>query len=430
MWNNAVRGNYTVTARATDNQGASATSAAIAVSVKNSPASTGRAKGHVDSLINSIGSFTGGLGTSIVSFTGTAGVSASATLTPSDLVSLAQDIQDAYTDFQAEMSLYGNASLIDNQMQAALYFTASDFALLSTAGLTTNVRNHLLRVAAHLAMAQDLMLLGNISAASLAQAQAANARANVTIGPATTGYGVMAASSVAQGSLATVVGDSNSSPLAPQAAFATLGGDGSAPYELATMSATLGGVGVQILYASPSRVLFVIPVNAPLGANDLIITSQDGFVSHGIVTIANTNSRVMTTADDDSGAAVAVNASTRKSGSFQVTTPENFGSDKRTRLMIFASGITGSAANVDPNNDINVGGVMRPNLAESVQVEARKSNGQIFMLPVEYAGREGTLPGVDQVNIILVSGLQGAGTVRLTLIINGQRSNGPTVVIN
>jgi len=176
--------------------------------------------------------------------------------------------------------------------------------------------------------------------------------------------------------------------------------------------------------------MFVVPANVPLGDNELVITSQDGFVSHGVVTVANSNTRIMTTTDDDGGSVVAVNVQTRRSGNFQVTTPGNFGSDKRTRLMIFASGVTGTAANTNPNNDINILGVIRPNLAESVQVEARKSNGQTFMLPVEYAGREGTLPGVDQVNCILVPGLQGAGTVQLTLIINGQRSNGPTVVIN
>jgi uncharacterized protein (TIGR03437 family) len=429
MWNNAVRGNYTVTAQATDDQGASTMSAPISVSVKSSPSTTGKAKGHANSLIGSIASFTGGIGSSVESYLG-AGVSTTALLTPADLDSLAQDIQAAYADFQTESSLYGNASRIDSQMRAALYFTQADSALLARTGLTSSIRNHLLRAAAHLAMSEDLMLLGNISATSLAQAQAANARTNITIGPATTGYGVTTASSVAQSSLATVVGNSNTSPLAPQTLFATLASDGSAPYELAGMSATLGGVAVQILYVSSTRVLFVVPANSPLGSNELLVTSQDGFVSRGVVTVANTNSRIMTTADDDSGSAVFVNANTRKYTNIHVTTPENFGSDKRTRLMIFASGVSGTAANTYASNDINLNGVIRPNLAESVQVEARKSNGQIFMLSVEYAGREGTLPGVDQLNVVLASGLQGAGTVRLTLIINGQRSNGPTVVIN
>jgi len=39
------------------------------------------------------------------------------------------------------------------------------------------------------------------------------------------------------------------------------------------------------------------------------------------------------------------------------------------------------------------------------------------------------LPGLDQINVILIPQLKGAGTVQLTLIVGGQRSNAPTVFI-
>src|SRR5215216_2060151 len=114
---------------------------------------------------------------------------------------------------------------------------------------------------------------------------------------------------------------------------------------------------------------------------------------------------------------------------FEVETLENFSSDKRTRLSIFATGISANALNTNTSNDINVGGNVRVNYAESIAVEARLSNGQTFMLPVEFAGVQGVLPGLDQVNVILISQLKGAGTVKLTLIVGGQRSNAPTVFI-
>jgi uncharacterized protein (TIGR03437 family) len=39
------------------------------------------------------------------------------------------------------------------------------------------------------------------------------------------------------------------------------------------------------------------------------------------------------------------------------------------------------------------------------------------------------LPGLDQVNVRLIPELRGAGTVQLTLILGGRRSNAPTIVI-
>ena len=57
------------------------------------------------------------------------------------------------------------------------------------------------------------------------------------------------------------------------------------------------------------------------------------------------------------------------------------------------------------------------------------NNGQVFTLPVEFAGAQGVLPGLDQINVILIPDLKGVGNIQLTLIVNGQRSNAPTVFI-
>jgi hypothetical protein len=39
------------------------------------------------------------------------------------------------------------------------------------------------------------------------------------------------------------------------------------------------------------------------------------------------------------------------------------------------------------------------------------------------------LPGLDQITVILIPDLKGVGTVQLSLIIGGERSNAPTVTI-
>jgi len=97
--------------------------------------------------------------------------------------------------------------------------------------------------------------------------------------------------------------------------------------------------------------------------------------------------------------------------------------------LLSTTGISGSALNSNPANDIATGNLVRPNFAESVIVQARLSNGSVINLPVEFAGAQGVLPGLDQVNVVLTSQLSGAGTVELTLIVGGQRSNSTTIVV-
>lgn len=76
-----------------------------------------------------------------------------------------------------------------------------------------------------------------------------------------------------------------------------------------------------------------------------------------------------------------------------------------------------------------IGGVLRPNFAEHIQVTATLSNGTMILLPVDFAGTQGLLPGLDQITVVLVPQLAGAGSVRLTLYMGGQSSNGPTIVV-
>ena len=112
-----------------------------------------------------------------------------------------------------------------------------------------------------------------------------------------------------------------------------------------------------------------------------------------------------------------------------MTSPGNFGSDKRTRLTFFATGISGSVVNSDSSNDITVNGQVRQNLAEAIGVEARLPDGTVYTLPVEFAGAQGGVPGLDQVTVILRPELKGAGIVQMTLIVGGRRSSNPIVVI-
>jgi hypothetical protein len=127
--------------------------------------------------------------------------------------------------------------------------------------------------------------------------------------------------------------------------------------------------------------------------------------------------------------AAAVNSITQTASPFVITTPQNFGNDTRTRLTVFATGITSAAVNSDRSNDLTINGVVIPNFAEAIAVEARRSDGSVFRLPVEFAGALPAAPPLEQVNIILLPDLQGWGFVQLTLIISGNRSNSGMIFV-
>jgi uncharacterized protein (TIGR03437 family) len=116
-------------------------------------------------------------------------------------------------------------------------------------------------------------------------------------------------------------------------------------------------------------------------------------------------------------------------GPFAVQTPVNLGTDTRTRLMLFASGVSASISTSHASSYINLTSQTIANVAESVKVEARTSGGRVFELPVEFAGAQGAITGLDQVNVVLLPELQSAGNVELTLVIGGVRSNGVTISV-
>jgi uncharacterized protein (TIGR03437 family) len=98
--------------------------------------------------------------------------------------------------------------------------------------------------------------------------------------------------------------------------------------------------------------------------------------------------------------------------------------------MIVATGVMSGLVNTNVNNDVWSNGKLVENLAESVTVEARLSDGRVFNLPVEFAGRQGEERGIEQVNFVLIPELAGAGDVQLTVTAAGRRSNTMTVTIN
>ena len=101
-----------------------------------------------------------------------------------------------------------------------------------------------------------------------------------------------------------------------QTFFGSLLSDGTLPYEIGGLSVTVGGVAVPVLYASPFGVKFLMPENMSLGAAEVIVSSQDGYICQGTVVVDRIGSRIMTASDNDDGVAIVTNGHKQ--------TPSNF----------------------------------------------------------------------------------------------------------
>jgi uncharacterized protein (TIGR03437 family) len=420
LWSNVPAGVFTVTAKATDDSGASTTSASVFFSVIKSPVSVS----HSRTLANQIVS---GFEWSGSAYPGAGGGTPNYSAVVANLETLASDIQLAYVDFTLERNLFGSVSnQIASQLSAAYYFAKADAALAAKSGPTPNAKAHLQRLMGHLAVTEDLMRFGSVTPAALEFAILVNARLDLAIGTAGSGLGPAADGFVSPESQGSLFGNPGVAPLSTATAFADLSTASTLPFELEGVSVSIGGHAVPVMFVSPGRVTFLVTADLPAGENEVIVVTQSGYLSKGLITVESNVTRIMTATGDENGAALALNASKQVSEELPVNTSQNYNADKRTRVTFFATGVSGSAANTDSSNDVVADGKVWVNVAESVIVEARTLDNRVFQLPVEFAGARG-VPGLDQINVVLVPQLANAGTVNLTLIVNGRRSNASTI---
>ena len=111
--------------------------------------------------------------------------------------------------------------------------------------------------------------------------------------------------------------------------------------------------------------------------------------------------------EENTDRAIALDSVTSVRDPFPLTTPYNFSSDQRTRIMLFAIGLE-----LLPGEDASV-----------VTAQAEDSAHRIYPLAIEYVGK---VPGFDwltQVNVRLPDGLAAAGDVLVSISLRGAASN-------
>ncbi|HYG11996.1 MAG TPA: hypothetical protein VD835_18760 [Pyrinomonadaceae bacterium] len=341
-------------------------------------------------------------------------------------------IEAAYAAYAREASQYPASVQIDGGLRISLYFTRASEALAAVGGavVPSGVQNRLQITASRLAQVSNLMLPSTGGApADFAHAPAAATNLAI-IGAANTFSSASMSPVLSPISLGTIMGDAAQSPLARASVVADRSGNNPLPFELAGASVSVGGRAAPLLYVSASRISFLVPQGLAQGEFEVLVTSQDGYVSRGTVVVNAVAPALFTADGSGAGHALSMNDRGPAATSYDVNSPHALGTDKRTRVTLFATGISAGAANLYPANDVRMeNGQIIVNVAESLTVEARTQDGRLYHLPVEFAGAPGgRLPGLDQVNVLLHPEMRGAGRVDLTIVINGQRSN--TAAIN
>ena len=171
-----------------------------------------------------------------------------------------------------------------------------------------------------------------------------------------------------------------------------------------------------LFFVSPGQINYLMPFGTALGNATVTVTSGDGAVSNGNVTIANIAPGIFTANSSGNGLAAAIvlrvkpgNVQTfEQMVRFDATLnafapiPIDLGPDgDLVFLLLFGTGWRGASG--APNNSVTINGV--------------NASAGLFL------GAQGDLVGLDQANVLIPHSLAGSGEVDLVLTAAGKTAN-------
>jgi uncharacterized protein (TIGR03437 family) len=194
------------------------------------------------------------------------------------------------------------------------------------------------------------------------------------------------------------------------------------PTTLNGVSLTVAGRNAGLFFVSAGQINYLIPPDTPVGDADVVVRSNGNITHTGKVTVASAAPALFSANATGQGVATAVAARVAangaqtfepvavRSGNTFVTRPISLDpATDRVFLVLFLSGVRG-AGNGDGNSSNGV--------AENVRVLL----GGTEFTPA-YAGRQGSLAGLDQINLELPRSLIGRGKLKLSVNAAGFTSN-------
>jgi uncharacterized protein GlcG (DUF336 family) len=110
---------------------------------------------------------------------------------------------------------------------------------------------------------------------------------------------------------------------------------------------------------------------------------------------------------EDSTRAISFDSVTQQREPFSMTTPVRFGSDSRTRIMLFAMNLS----------------LQDGDTADSITIDAEDSAQRVYQLPVEYVGGVPDQPWATSLVIRLSDGMDDLGDVLMRVTYRGTSSN-------
>lgn len=180
-----------------------------------------------------------------------------------------------------------------------------------------------------------------------------------------------------------------------------------------------------LLFVSPAQVNYQLPRDLPAGVATVTITSADGTLSSALIEIAEAAPSLFTANADGQGVPAAVLLRIKPDGSQHYEPVSVF--DPAQQKFI-ASPIDLSA----PGDQVFLVlyGTGLGNFGSRPDAAARfQAGSESLDAPISYAGRQGSLAGIEQINLRLPRNLAGRGSIDLQLIVGARTSNSVTIVV-
>ena len=160
---------------------------------------------------------------------------------------------------------------------------------------------------------------------------------------------------------------------------------------------TVNGQRAELLYVSASEVTAVLPAQLPAGSVELVVTNSEGFQSKAVISVVRAAPGVFTLTGDGRGEAIVIDADKLLPAPFDPT-------DGQLRITVFATG------------------------CRNAEVLKATIEGQPVV--VEAVVASSSLPGLDEIHLLVPSDLRGAGQASLVTDADGIESNSTTLKLS